>query len=501
MKNSWKRKVVRFCVILYLVMQVLYGLFFFLTRNESPSGTVEVRSEPPDIFPDYKEVTIPLNIAPLNFRIETPAEKCYVRVTDGRNARIIEAFGRNKVEFKEKDWRQITNFSAGNQLTVTVSTRQKGQWTTWAPFSIFVSKEPIDSHLVYRLIEPGYEKWHMVGIYQRDLESFEEKPIVRNDMTGYNCINCHSFCMGDPQQMMFHMRAANSGTYILRNGSMEKLNTKTEGTISNMTYPYWHPSGRYITTSVNDIKQFFHAVKEKKMEVFDLESDVIVYDVDKREILSRASLITKEAFETFPSFSPDGRWLYFCSAPARKMPYEYDKARYHLCRVAFDAGKGEIHFPIDTLVYADHRSTTFPRISPEGRFLMYTETAYGQFPIWHTDAEIRMIDLTNRTSIDMSALNSPDTESYHSWSSNGRWVVVSSRRDNGVYTLPYLCHIDSDGKPSRPFLLPQEDPDTYDYQLYSYNIPELVTGEVCVSPYTIQHTAEKEVARPILFKK
>ena len=45
-------------------------------------------------------------------------------------------------------------------------------------------------------------------------------------------------------------------------------------------------------------------MKEKKMEVFDLESDVVVYDVKNKEILSKASLITKDAFETFPAFSP-----------------------------------------------------------------------------------------------------------------------------------------------------------------------------------------------------
>lgn len=268
----------------------------------------------------------------------------------------------------------------------------------------------------------------------------------------------------------------------------------------NMTYPFWHPSGRYITTSVNDIKQFFHSVKEKKMEVFDLESDVVVYDVKNKEILSKASLITKDAFETFPAFSPDGKWLYFCTAPAQKMPENYDKVRYNLCRVAFDPDRGEISFPIDTLVHADSLSYTFPRISPDGRFLMYTETAYGQFPIWHPDAEIRMMDLENRTAMDMSALNSPDTDSYHSWSSNSDWVVFSSRRDNGLYTLPYICYIGKDGKPSKPFLLPQEDPDKYDYQLYSYNIPELTKGAVEVSPYEIQQVAEKNKPEQVRFK-
>ena len=226
----------------------------------------------------------------------------------------------------------------------------------------------------------------------------------------------------------------------------------------------------------------------------------VVYDVKNKEILSKASLITKDAFETFPAFSPDGKWLYFCTAPAQKMPENYDKVRYNLCRVAFDPDRGEISFPIDTLVHADSLSYTFPRISPDGRFLMYTETAYGQFPIWHPDAEIRMMDLENRTAMDMSALNSPDTDSYHSWSSNSDWVVFSSRRDNGLYTLPYICYIGKDGKPSKPFLLPQEDLDKYDYQLYSYNIPELTKGAVEVSPYEIQQVAEKNKPEQVRFK-
>ena len=477
---------------------MIYLFFLWLVAcsgggGETPAVSRE-RMEFPPIYPDYVEVTVPYNIAPLNFRIDTVVERCCVRIGDY----VFQ--GKKDIRIPLKEWKELLQMNRGKSISVEVFTFQGDEWTKWESFPIHVSDQPIDSHLVYRLIEPGYEKWHIVGIYQRDLESFDEKPIIRNDMTGYNCVNCHSFCMGDPNQMMFHMRAANGATYIIKDKKISKLSTKTPETISNLTYPYWHPSGRYITTSVNDVKQFFHAVKGKKMEVFDLESDVVVYDVEQKEILSRASLITKDAFETFPSFSPDGEWLYFCSAPAQEMPAAYDSLRYNLCRVAFDAERGEIRLPIDTLVRADSLSYTFPRVSPDGRFLMYTETAYGQFPIWHTDAEIRMIDLRNGEAVDMSALNSPDTESYHSWSSGSDWIVFSSRRDNGWYTLPYICHIDKEGKPSKPFLLPQENPETYDYLLYSYNIPELVKGTVEVSPYEIQQVALKNKPEQVRFK-
>lgn len=495
-----KKHTLYLCIAIFfplLLLAVYWGFSSF--SNEKATDIAEVHATPPPIFPDYQDVTVPCNIAPLNFRVDLSVEKCYLQVT-GSDNHVSEFYGTDKICFPEKEWKVLLEQNQGKTISLSLFTKADGRWSQWAPFIIRVSTETIDSHLVYRLIEPGYEKWHIVGIYQRNLEGFEETPIIRNSMTGYNCINCHSFRMNDPDDMLFHMRTTYGATYIVQDRKITKLNTKTEQTISNLTYPYWHPSGRYVTTSVNDIKQLFHSVKEKKMEVFDLESDVVVYDVQQKEILSKASLISKEHFETFPSFSPDGRWLYFCTTPAQVMPQSYDKVHYHLCRVAFDAERGELVMPIDTLVRADSLSYTMPRISPDGRFLMYTEAAYGQFPIWHAEAELRMMNLEKREPVDMVAINSSDTESYHSWSSNSRWVVFSSRRDNGLYTLPYICSIASDGRPAKPFLLPQKDPAMYDYLLYSFNIPELVNGAVEVDAYEIEHAAKNLKAEQVQFK-
>ena len=79
----------------------------------------------------------------------------------------------------------------------------------------------------------------------------------------------------------------------------------------------------------------------------------------------------------------------------------------------------------------------------------------------------------------MTALNSDDVESYHSWSSNSRWLVFSSRRDDGLYTKPYFSYIDKDGVAHKPFLLPQRNPRRYyQLQMNAYNIPEFVSGKV-----------------------
>ena len=76
-------------------------------------------------------------------------------------------------------------------------------------------------------------------------------------------------------------------------------------------------------------------------------------------------------------------------------------------------------------------------------------------------------------------MNSDDAESAHSWSSNSRWFVFGSRRDDGLYTRAYICHIDADGVCGKPFMLPQKSPrDFYDSSVRSYNVPEFVAGPV-----------------------
>ena len=95
-----------------------------------------------------------------------------------------------------------------------------------------------------------------------------------------------------------------------------------------------------------------------------------------------------------------------------------------------------------------------------------------------------MLDLKTGEAREAKELNSNDTESYHTWSSNGKWVVFSSRRDDGTYTRPFFAHIDKDGKGTKPFELPQADPDYHRQFMKCYNIPEFMHGPVTITPQT-----------------
>lgn len=453
-------------------------------RKISVTGSIEGC---PEIFPDYAGVTIPSNIAPLNFSFlgEEPA----TLIVSGKSGERQIKGRKGLFSFPTRYWRKLMAENAGASISLTVAVRQDSKWLAFNPFTINVSSDKIDPFLSFRLIPPGYQAWKRLGIYQRNLETYSQTAIFENSLTGGNCVNCHSYCQRDPSKMLFHARGDFGGTAMILDDKVEKLNTKTDSTISALVYPYWHPSGRYVAFSVNKTNQNFFSHNENRIEVYDSASDVVVYDVDKHEISWSPLTRSKDSFETFPTFSPDGRSLYFCSAKAvSPMPQEYSKAKYSLCRIDFhpeDASFGE---RVDTLYNGarNGKSVSFPRISPDGKFLIFTLQEYGNFSIWHKDADLWTANLQTGEIHPLDAVNSEDVDSYHSWSGNSRWLVFSSRRIDGLYTRPFFCHIDGNGQASKPFLLPQKNPlEYYSSQMNSYNIPELMERKATVNAHDI----------------
>jgi Tol biopolymer transport system component len=247
----------------------------------------------------------------------------------------------------------------------------------------------------------------------------------------------------------------------------------------------------------------FHTTDRNRIEVFDYKSDVVVYDVKKHEIFTSPLLFSKFAFETFPTFSPDGKTLYYCSADSVSIPDDYEKVKYSLCAIKFDPSTRQFGNNVDTLYNSriEGKSVSFPRVSPDGRFLMYTLSNYGNFSIWHREADLYLLDLSNNTISALDTLNSKEAESYHSWSSNSRWIVFSSRRIDGLYTRPFFAHIDKNGNASKPFLLPQDDVNYYMQLMKSFNIPEFVKGEIKMSPYQITQKALNDKGIDVQFKE
>lgn len=459
----------------------------------------------PAIWPDYTNLTIPSNIAPLNFRIDEPGKDF---VTEFSTASASITVSGRKTDIPEKKWHSL--LADADRIEVSVYAKENGRWNAYRTFTLEVS-DPIDPYISYRLIPPSFEQYEELSIEQRSLESFWKKTIytntlVQDDQNG-QCINCHHYRNYTTDNMQFHARQYLGGTILVRDGEVSKINLKTDSTLSAGVYPAWHPTHDFIAYSVNQTKQSIQLTDPNRIEVQDMQSDLILYNIRENAV----SIIENQPdqFECFPAWSPDGRTLYYVSAhfeaPADDsrmgiLMDNYQEIRYDLYRKPFNPDTrtwGASEMMIDAASMG--QSITLPRVSPDGRYLMFTQGGHGIFHIWHRDADLWMLDLQTDSVRPLTEINSPDVDSYHSWSSNGKWIIFSTRRDDGAYTRPYLAHLQEDGTFSKPFALPQRDPDFSQGFMYSYNIPEFMKEPVSISPREFAG-AMMEAASPVNYQ-
>ena len=307
-----------------------FALLLAACAPKAPSAYDNIDSVPP-IFPDYTDVTIPRNIAPMNFMIEDDADSYITVLKSGSAEYSVKG---SQVRISESKWQELTD---GPEITVQVYGRKNGKWQAYAPFKMTVSDE-IDPYISYRIIPVAVESYEKLTIRQRNLTNYKEDVIVSNTMIQDNdhgtCINCHHYKNGDTDNMMFHVRQYKGGTILVLDGKLNKVNMKTDSTISAGVYPSWHPTHDYIALSNNWTHQSVHAASHDKLEVIDENNDIILYKTSDNTV----SVIENDSseLECFPGWSADGRTLYYVSAhyeapfgPDRKNQMFIDRKKLH----------------------------------------------------------------------------------------------------------------------------------------------------------------------------
>ena len=477
-------------------------LFAACSKHPSlPTSFTQVNAEP-DIWPDYKDVTVPPNIAPLNFLVDS---------VDDVVAQIgSQVYGgkANKVQIDEDEWNEMLASAKGKSLSVVVYTKQNEQWTAYKPFSIHVAEEEIEPYISYRVLPPTFVGFDELSIRQRNLANFDEAIIYSNLQISEGlegqCINCHSYQNYSTDNMMFHMRFQHPGTMIVCDGELIFVNLKTDEMISAAAYNNWHPTLPIITFSTDHTMQSFHTRDITKVEVMESASDLVIYDVKKNHV--QTVLNDSSEFELFPSWSPDGKWLYYCSAhydyqnkyeDTAELLERYRTLQYNLYRLSFDAET--MTFGNPELIYdavSRNRSAVQPRVSQDGRYVLFAEGPWGLFHIWHTSADIQILDLQTNELVNVELLNSPFPESYPSFSSNDRWIMFESRRDDGNYTRTYFAYFDKQGRLHKPFEVPAQDPEYFRLLLRSWSRPEFMKEPVRITPKQFYEKALSEPIKP-----
>jgi hypothetical protein len=485
MTDKVRKRFIRIPFYLIVLISIAPGC------SNKPDGNITVSEQIPHLEPDYSNITIPPNIAPLNFLIKEKGTAYYVKFSSGTGTEIAISSLNGKIQIPPGKWSNLLQISTGKDVKIDVYSKDnEGKWLKFKTITNKVATEQIDPYLYYRLLYPGYESWAELSINRRNLESFKSKALIENSVVDENCVNCHSFNNGKSDDFLFHMRGTMGGTYFYSDGKFRKINLKTKEMKYGAVYPRWHPTGKFVAFSSNKIIQQFHAADNKKVEVSDLESSLVLYDVEKNEIMD-IDLAGKGKFmDTYPEWSPDGKYLYICRAAQIGEKYDFKEIKYNLCRVPFQIDSrsfGEVELVFDAVQI--NKSIAFPRISPDGKFLVITLFDYGCFPIWHKEADLYSIDLKDFKATRMD-LNSDFSDSYHSWSSNSKWLIFSSKRGDGLTARPFISHIEANGVSDKPFILPQYDPEFYQDFSKSFNIPEFSTEKIDLKPGEIRKLAK-----------
>jgi len=308
--------------------------------------------------------------------------------------------------------------------------------------------------------------------------------VLDNSYFKGGCLNCHAFCNNKTDKMLIGLRSGKYGSseLIVNDGQVNKIGTK-------FGYTSWHPSGKIAVYSLNKVYQLFHhARKNEYRDVIDIDSALAYYDVESVKVKRCAHLSKKDRLETYPAWSSDGKYLYYCSAPIKWSTSTIEEVtqemvegvKYDLMRISYDVKRDNWGEP-EVVVSAEEsgKSSLEPRVSPDGQWLLFCMCDYSCFPVYQPSSDLYMIDLESERADGKFVyrkldVNSEASESWHSWSSNSRWIAFSSKRMHGPFTRTYFSYVDVNGVASKPFVLPQKDPGYYEGCLRTFSVPELV---------------------------
>ena len=462
------------------------GMFYMLKADSVQIDNFISGRRLPRIRPDYAEIVIPPNIAPLNHVIEESGNQYFVKIysTFGKGINITSKSP--KIMIPSKAWRKLLNENLGNKLIYETYVKSaNNRWIRYNTYSNTIAKEKIDGYVAYRLMNHFYHTVKNLHIQQQNLENFDKKVILSAKAFGHGCANCHTFLNNSPDNMILHIRGSYGSSMVMIDGeNVKSIDSRTPFGSLAMAYSAWHPSGKLIAFSVNKVRQFFHSTGAEVRDSIDLDSSIGIYSVVNNEILTPPQLSADDKMESLPTWSPDGKYLYFSTSKHlwtdrdKMVPERYKEIKYDLVRISYDI-ENDIWGELETVISSmeiDH-SIAELRFSPDGRFLVFSMFGYSCLPNYQRDADLYIMDMETNKYRKMEC-NSDMSESWHSWSSNSRWMAFSSKRLEGQFNRIFFSYIDENGKAYKPFILPQKDPEFYDHFTKIYQLPELITGPV-----------------------
>ena len=387
-------------------------------------------------------------------------------------------------------WELIKRRSQTAPATLTLTGLGEGRAVSRAAVRIETSTDPVGAPIFYRdvpLMPTETEKGvikplapYAVRLVAWRLR-YAGETRSRTVMEGLPvCANCHSFS-GDGKFMGMDLDGLknNKGRYFLaevkpevtvRTGDVVQW-TSAEGRLENAVRVGFmsqvSPHGDAVATTIDTpgsrASNYYVAnfSDYRFLQTFFPTRGILAWYSRGAGILQPLPGADDPAYVQFGAvWSPDGEYLVFARARAREPnppglaparfandPNEL-QIRYDLCRIPFRGGRGGRAEPIPG-ASDNGMSNTFPKVSPDGRWLVFVQARNGQ--LMRPDSQLYIVQAAGGRARRMRC-NTPLMNSWHSFSPNGRWLVFSSKA-RSPYTQMYLTHIDADGNDTPPILI------------------------------------------------
>ncbi|MCW5892032.1 MAG: tetratricopeptide repeat protein [bacterium] len=428
-------------------------------------------------------------------------DRWWVVVRDDAGAELLRAAAEGR-RFRpsEDDWRRIKAASRERDAEVVVagvSQARPGTILSSARIRIRTSKDPVNDALFYREVplpfleavqDPSRIRWRYGTV---DLE--EGPPIVLQNLPV--CGNCHSFADNGSTLGLDVDYGNDKGAYAIMDVAKHmvlddaKIITwadfkREDGELTFGLLSRVSPTGRFVVSTVKD-RSVFVALPDLMMSqlFFPIKGILVVYDRETKTFRELPGADDPRYVQSNPVWSPDGKEIVFARTTAyaadaliqqnnalldeKDVPeFTVDKKpfRYDLYRIPFNDGNGGTAEPIPG-ASGDGKSNYFPKYSPDGKWIVFCKA--NSYMLLQLDSELWIMPARGGEARRLRH-NTPRMNSWHSWSSNGRWLVFSSKV-NGPYTQLFLTHIDDDGNDSPPVLL-----ERFTSSDRAANIPEFV---------------------------